>query len=103
MPQVLSPPVQVEVVYIADVSDWLEEAKEFVAKAAKLPWMSKASGKVTNGFENLGIASLGLGQFTEAESATTFIMRSFVPKIEPRLERNRCRFSRPFARVFAFR
>ena len=59
MPQLLSFPVQVEVVYIADVSDWLEEAKDFVAKAPKLP--SRMSGKVTNGFENLGIASLGLG------------------------------------------
>lgn len=48
----------VEVVYIADVSDWLEEAKDFVAKAAKLS--HRMSGKVTKGVENLGLASFGL-------------------------------------------
>lgn len=90
-------------VYIADVSDWLEEAKDFVAKAAKLP--SRMSGKVTKGVENLGLASVGLRGtvFWRAESATTFVMRSFIPNIGPRLERNRCRFTWPFARVFAFR
>jgi len=47
------------VVYIADVSDWLEEAKDFVARLSSR-MSGKVSGKVTKGVENLGLASVGL-------------------------------------------
>ena len=46
-------------VYIADVSDWLEEAKDFVARLSSR-MSGKVSGKVTKGVENLGLASVGL-------------------------------------------
>lgn len=48
------PCIQVEVVYVADASDWLAEAKDFVAKVPSL------KGNTASGFENLGLQSFGL-------------------------------------------